>query len=79
MSTRICAIWNGFCKTQATREDKDRSESPSGKGRIEDQKTGTLEQRKGALPKVQNPLKAYAPGGKNPIVGATHRAGMSTG
>jgi len=34
----------------------------SGKGRIEDQKTRTLEHHKDATPKVQNRSKAGAPG-----------------
>jgi hypothetical protein len=43
---------------------KDRSESANGKGRIEDQKTRTFENHKGAAPKVQDHSKAGAPGKK---------------
>jgi hypothetical protein len=60
---------HGFCEgcgffflaKHAAREDKDRSESASGKGRIEDQETRTLEHHKGAAPKVQKRSKAGPP------------------
>jgi hypothetical protein len=45
------------CGTRRARR-KGRSESASGKGKIEDQKTRTLEHHKGAPPEVQNQLQA---------------------
>jgi hypothetical protein len=71
---RLQSVW--FRSSQMGRTSQDQSEThrlksmlpASGKGRIEDQKTRTLERHKSAAPKVQIRSKAGAPGRKVKVV-----------